>query len=389
MFLVSKDKLRIVGVIRNIGQGVGSPDGITLVDASGKVAAEPYAEWLYQIEPGQKSPFFATLYSGDIPADWQSLEVRLKPGLSLLMADKQYTSCQIENLSTLAKEAKTEGKPGLFGIWGQVINSGKQPTDGFRILAAGYDAEGKVVDAGWAPAQPGYLEPETQAAFEVSLTAVRPIADYEVFCEGLATEPRKLGSLEVAEYIMVGPDERGRIRFFGEVVNRGNEPAIEIRVIMALVNAQGQLRALYNTRAEAIALAPGEKLPFELVSYAPGEFWEKPTFQVQGFALDSLSGGYTGIYEDFTVEGLDTLEKPYRTLPGFELKGKVTNMGSSKAKVDIVGVIYDAQGRVADVAHSSIFGLSPGASESVTLRFFVAEEAPSFKVLYGALASKF
>ena len=139
----------------------------------------------------------------------------------------------------------------------------------------------------------------------------------------------------------------------------------------------------------AILVAPGEKLPFAISSSASQELWEKPTFQVQGFTLDGLSKGYTGVYEDIKVEGLDTLEKSYTTLPGFELKGKVTNTGSSRAKVSIVGVIYDAQGGIADVDTRSIHFFEPGASESVTLRFSVATEAPDFKVFYGALASNY
>jgi len=387
MFLSSDSELRIVGVVKNTGDGVGYPYGITMADAGGNVVAEPGLSGLCQIEPGQKSPFFARLYGDKIPPGWQDLEVRLKPEISLLMADKQYTSCRVEDLSTLVKEAKTEGKLGLFGIWGQVINTGKWPTDGFQILAVGYDAEGKVVDADFDNPYPRYLEPGISTPFQLFLYTVRPIVDYEVFGEGLATDLREMAEVELADYSVVGPDDRGRTYFFGEVVNKGNKPAIEIEVVMALVNAQGQICDVGGAVSSAILVAPGEKLPFVITSSAPPELWEKPTFQVQGFSLAGLSESYTGIYEDIKVEGLDTLEKSYGT--GFELKGKVTNTGSSKAKVSIVGVIYNAQGGIADVATRSIHFFNPGASESVTLRFSVATEAPDFKVFYGALASEY
>lgn len=218
-----------------------------------------------------------------------------------------------------------------------------------------------------------------------SLYTVRPIADYEVFGEGLATEPRKLAKLEVADYTVVGPDERGKTRFFGEVVNKGSEAAMEIEVVMSLVNAQGQTRNVDNTIASAILVAPGEKLPFVITSYVPRELWESPSFQVQGFTLEGLSTSYTGVYTDIKLEGLDSLEESYGT---FESKGKVTNTGSSKANVDIIGAIYDAQGKVVDVYNPHIIDLKPGESKDVKLHFSVAEEAADFKVFYGALAKK-
>jgi len=231
-----------------------------------------------------------------------------------------------------------------------------------------------------------YLGPGMKASFQIRLYAVRPIVDYEVFGEGLATDLRVMAEVELADYSVVGPDDRGRTYFFGEVVNKGNKPAIEIEVVMSLVNAQGQIRDVGYTIDSAILVAPGEKLPFVITSKAPQELWEKPTFQVQGFSLAGLSESYTGVYEDIKLEGLDSLEESYGT---FESKGKVTNTGSSRAKVSIVGVIYNAQGGIADVDTRSIHFFEPGASESVTLRFSVATEAPDFKVFYGALASNY
>jgi hypothetical protein len=221
----------------------------------------------------------------------------------------------------------------------------------------------------------------------LALYNVRPIADYEVFGEGLVTDPRELAKLEVADYTVVGPDKRGKTYFFGEVINKGSEPATEIEVTMSLVNAQGQTRDVDNTIDSAILVAPGEKLPFVITSYAPRELWESPSFQVQGFTLKGLSESYTGIYEDIKVEGLDTLEKSYGT--GFKLNGEVTNTGSSEAKVSIAGVIYDAQGKIVDVDTTVIHSFKSGESQDVMLQFFVAEEAPDFRVLYGALAEAY
>ena len=225
-----------------------------------------------------------------------------------------------------------------------------------------------------------------KGSFQISLYAVRPIVDYEVFGEGLATESRKLVELEVADYSVVGPDERGRTYFFGEVVNKGSEPALEIEVVMSLVNAQGQIRDVDNITDSAILVAPGEKLPFRFSSYMPQELWERPIFQVQGFSVDGLSDIYTAVYTDIKLEGLDSLEESYGT---FESKGKVTNTGSSKARVDIIGALYDAQGKVVDV-YSPYFGdLKPGESKDVELRFSVAEEVGDLKVFYGALVPQF
>ena len=58
MFLASDRELRIVGIVKNTGDGVGRPHDSHLVDASGKVVAQPFLWFLNYIEPGQKSPFF-------------------------------------------------------------------------------------------------------------------------------------------------------------------------------------------------------------------------------------------------------------------------------------------------------------------------------------------
>jgi len=388
MFLISRrpdNELRIVGVVKNTGDGLGYPYGVFLVDASGKVVAQPRPTWLRYIEPGQKSPFCARWYGGMIPQGWQDLEVRLTP--PVLVDDRQYTSSRLEDLTTFAKEAEREGELARFNICGTVINTGKWPTDGFHILAVGYDAEGKVVDVNDEYPEPSYLEPETSAPFQVSLHAVRPIADYEVFGEGPATEARELVELEVADFTVAGPDMQGETHFFGEVVNRGSKPATEIEVVMTLVNAEGQIRDVADTSYyfRAILVAPGEKLPFVISTSVPQEVWERPIFQVQGFTVDSLSEDYTGVYEDIKLEGLDTLERPYKR---FESKGKVTNTGSSEADVSIAAIIYDAQGKIADVATTTIGMFKPGDSRDVKLIFEAAEEAPDFKVFYGALAKK-
>ncbi len=385
MFLASDRELRIVGVVKNTGDGVGRPHDSHLVDASGKVVAQPFLWFFHYIEPGQKSPFCASEYGGMIPPGWQDLELRLRP--VVLVDDRQYTSCRLEGLTAFAKEPEREGEPARFNICGRAINTGKLPTDGFHILAVGYDAEGKVVDVNHDYRYPGiecprYLEPEMSAPFQVSLYAVRPIADYEVFSEGPATEARELVELEVADYTVVGSDRETYL--FGEVVNRGSKPAVETEVVMTLVNAEGQIRDVVDTSYyyRAILVAPGEKLPFVISTSAPQEVWERPIFQVQGFTVDSLSEDYTGVYEDIKLEGLDTLERPYKR---FESKGKVTNTGSSVAEVRIIGAIYDAQGRVVDVDTDGVGLFKPGESRDIELIFSSAEEAADFKVFYGAL----
>ena len=133
-------------------------------------------------------------------------------------------------------------------------------------------------------------------------------------------------------------------------------------------------------------VAPGEKLPFRFCSYMPRELWEKPVFWVQGFSVDGLSDIYTGVYTDIKLEGLDRLEESYGT---FKSKGKITNTGSSKARVDIIGALYDAQGKVVDIYSPYCGDLNPGESKDVELRFSVAEEFADFEVFYGALIKKY
>ena len=74
------------------------------------------------------------------------------------------------------------------------------------------------------------------------------------------------------------------------------------------------------------------------------------------------------------------------------MTGQITNTGESKASVDVLAALYDAQGKVMDVvrAHGLMF-FEPGSSETLELTFSVEveEEVASFEVFYGGLASRY
>lgn len=397
MFLDESGNLKIVCIIENTGDAASCPDyeALQLVDASGEIVARPYGTTLELIDPGQRSPLIAEVYEHQgIPEDWQDLDVILEEeGYPADLIFEEYVTLKFEDLSSKTFEAETEDETDLFGVSGWVVNKGASPIEGANILVAGYDAQGDLVDVVSADANPEYLNPDMKAPFLAALSMVEPIVDYEVYAQGEVAERRNLVELEVADYSMLSPDKYGRTHFLGEVVNSGSELAVETQIIMVLVSDQGVVVDIDYTTDSPISLAPGDRLPFKLSSApcpAREELWDEPVFLVQAFTEDSMSETHVEVYPDIELVGLDSLEKLYTTLPGFESEGTVTNTGQSEADIGIVGAIYDAGGKVVDVAYAyGLMFVGPGESEEVQLRFSIADEAADFKVFYGALTNRY
>jgi hypothetical protein len=395
--------LKIVGMIENTGDAASFPDrgALQLVDSSGNVVAQRflngaevmpiYPTTLGLIAPGQKSPLIARIH--ELPENWQDLEVRLEEeGYPADWISEEYISLEAENLASKSFEAQTEGAPGIYGVSGWITNNAEFPTGGPTVLVAGYDAWGKVVDVVATDPYPGYLNPGMSAPFIATLSMVEPIVTYEVFAQGEVVEPRNLVELEIADYSIVGPDTVGGIHFLGEVINKGSTVAVGTEIVVALVSEEGKVVDIGYTSNSAISLAPGERFPFKLAFYLPQDLqdlWDRPEFLVQGFTEDSLSDRYTGVYTDLKLEGLDTLGEKYGR---HCLTGQITNTGESEAVVQVLAALYDAKGKVIDVAGDKLWSwdFGPGSSETLELTFSVEveEEVASFKVFYGGLASR-
>lgn len=394
IFIAPNGNLKIVGMIENTGDAASRLDtkALRLVDASGNVVAEPSPTTLELIAPGQKSPLKAEIYEHQgIPENWQELEVRLEEeGYPVDLIFEEYTPLEAENLASKAFETQAEGEPGIYGVSGWITNNAESPTERPTVLVAGYDAWGKLVDVVSTCPHPEYLNPGISAPFIATLSMVEPIVTYEVFAQGEVVEPSNLVELEIADYSIVGPDRRGETHFLGEVVNRGSALAVETRVVIALVTEQAEVVDIDFTIGSAVSLAPGDRLPCKLSSYAPQEWWDKPVFLVQGFMEDSLSDTYTGVYTDLKLEGRNTLGEKYGR---YCLTGQISNTGESEAEVDVLAALYDAKGKVIDVAGHRLWSwdFGPGSSETLELTFSVEveEEVASFKVFYGGLASRY
>jgi len=397
VYIDESGDLIIAGIIENTGDAASRPDydALQLVDAGGEVVATPYPTTLELIAPGQKSPLIAEIYEHEgVPQNWQELDVILQEeGYPADLIFDVYITLDPEGLASEAFESDTEGQPDLFGVSGWIINNGDYPIARPTVFVAGYDAQGKLIDVDSSYPAPDYLDPGMNMPFTSSLSMVETITNYEVFAEGEVVESRDLVELEVAYYSMVGPDKYGRTHFLGEVVNQGSELAVETEIIMALVSEQEVVVDIDYVHSSSISLNPGDSLPFMLTSTpcpARQEMWDEPVFMVQGFTEDSMSNTHVAVYSDIEVEGMDSLYKPYTTLPGFASEGQVTNTGQAEADIGIIGAIYDAEGKVVDVAYAyGLMFVGPGETEDVELRFSLAEEAADFKVFYGALTNRY
>jgi hypothetical protein len=395
VFLDSRLGLVIVGIMQNTGDAAShpEPEPLQLVDASGNVVAEAIFNTLEMIAPGERAPLVGVIYEHQgIPENWQDLEVRMgEEGFPTELVFREFVRLDAEGTASRVFDAQVEGEPAIYGVSGWIVNNAGSPAADPMVYVAGYGAGGEVVDVARVYGSVEYLSPGTSAPFVATLSMVEPIASYEVFAEGEVVETRNLAEVEIADYIVTGPDERGRIELMGEVVNAGSALAVETQIVMVLVTEQGEVVTIDSTIGSAISLAPGERLPFKFSSTLLPELqsqWERPEFLVQGFSEDSLSDRHTGVYTDLALEGLDTLQEEFGR---YRLTGQITNTGQSKALVDVLGALCNAEGKVIDCASCYVGMLDPGGSMALELSFSAAEgeEVASFKVLYGGLTTKY
>lgn len=395
IFLDSRLGLIIVGIIENTGDASSQPEPepLQLVDASGSVVAEASFTTLALIAPGEKAPLVATIFEHQgVPQNWQDLEVRVEEsGYPTDLLFGEYVRLDVEGTTSRAFDTQAQGEPAIYGVSGWVANNTDSPAASPTIFVVGYGAQDELVDVARIYGSVDYLSPGASAPFIATLSMHSPIASYEVFAEAEVVGPRSLAQVEIADYTMMGPDEGGRVELMGEVVNAGSVPAAETQILVALVSGEGDVVAIDSTVGSAISLGPGERLPFKLSTTLLPELqslWQRPEFLVQAFTEESLSERYTGVYTDLALEGLDALQEEFGR---YRLSGQITNTGQAKALVDVIGVLYNAEGKVLDCASPYVGTLDPGGSMALDLSFSVAdgEEVASFKVLYGGLTTKY
>ena len=136
----------------------------------------------------------------------------------------------------------------------------------------------------------------------------------------------------------------GIIRYKGTVVRMSPE------IVVTLTDAGGKVLATKRAYITPRYIRPDSTIPYKVLFDDVPEDWAKWEIDVSAERF----GGYMAdlLYTDLEVDQ-PTLNAPSNNYTGPRVVGRVKNTGSSTAKlVQIIGALYDAEGRLLDVANT-------------------------------------
>lgn len=189
-------------------------------------------------------------------------------------------------------------------------------------------------------------------------------------------------SLSVASYTS-NRDIIGALYFYGELSNNGTIPAQRVQIVLSLLDASGNVLAAESANLSELDIAlPNTKYPFKfLVTKAPKE-WKEVKIQVQA---EPYSDSPFMIFRPYLDLKTDKVTGQLSQLGVYSLSGKVTNLGNKTAGfVKIVGVAYDKNGKVIDVAdgYSSLDKVQAGKDSPFQIMFGYIKAAPASYVVF-------
>lgn len=182
----------------------------------------------------------------------------------------------------------------------------------------------------------------------------------------------------VAENVSNYRDSIGTLWYVGEVVNKGQGDAGDIKVAISLLNDTGQTAAAgsSSTLGLPVVKAGGKTVWRALVDKAP-EAWREERIQVQAGPVSSFARGY--YYYDLKLDGL-TVTPPANQYSSIAVTGQVLNTGTATAQyVQITVGIYDAAGKLLRVADGSakLDQIAPGGTAPFSVEISGVKAVPA------------
>jgi hypothetical protein len=261
-----------------------------------------------------------------------------------------------DGLTILRQTAFTDAG-GTTHVAGEVHNGSTTAYREVQVSCAFYDRAGAALGTAEAPALIDILLPDESAFFRASLPASPAgITAYSVSPSGVATT--EIPYTDLALYRHRGLLEVNAMALLGEVLNSGPVAAHQVRLVAALLDADGQILDVGWTSARRDVLYPEEVSPFALLI---GNLAGRPV------AYQLMAYGQRAPQErvDRRAQVVVESSAPSRTLAGEQsLVGEVSNVGTANATfVKAVASVYDAQDRLVAVEWGYAWAdrLAPGA----------------------------
>lgn len=163
----------------------------------------------------------------------------------------------------------------------------------------------------------------------------------------------------------------------GEVENGTGAPVQLVNVRITFYNSNNSPTYSDTTFVKGEQLLPGEKACFLLLDDGIPDGWATYRFTNVSYFP------YEDNVPNLTVSGVSGEVVPYQTYEEYELRGTVRNPNASEVVIaEMVGTLYNAEGKVVDCGSIWEYDMSPGEMESFLIEY-------SFRTAYSGAVDSF
>ncbi len=169
----------------------------------------------------------------------------------------------------ILSQARYTNRTGAIHVVGLVLNGGNHNVHRVKIKGHFYDQGGRLVHQATVDAYIDILRPGERAPFDMALDPSPAGLDtFALEAEGYETADDPFLGIEFIQYAALlqesATDNSQSLTIIGELTNIGAQPASQVRVSCAVLDASGNLVDVGMTSAYGDVLEPDRIIPFRL-----------------------------------------------------------------------------------------------------------------------------
>jgi|GEM_PF-3872379 len=203
-------------------------------------------------------------------------------------------------------------------------------------------------------------------------------------------QPQEAGAdselYDIGEAVTSKPEFSASLAVMGVIKYKGATPRVNPVVSVSLLDPNGQVLVKGTAVFIPAYVRPGSNIPYKSLFSNPPESWDR--IEVTINAMEATDSTLT--YGDLEVTQ-PSLIPPQTESDSVQLSGTVKNTGGKAADlVTVVGVLYDADGKVVDVnnGYPKTATLAAGEESQFEIDFFGIKAADKFELFASGVAKQ-
>jgi hypothetical protein len=244
----------------------------------------------------------------------------------------------------VVSRARYTTKTGAFHVVGQVLNGGNRNAHQIQIGAGFYDQSGGLILQATADTYVDILRPGESAPFSLALEqSPSNLGDYVLEANGFETAEEPFLGLEFIQYaalLQPSPtDNTQSLTIMGELTNINSQPAGQVRIACAVLDALGNIVDVATIPAYGGVLKTGSVVPFRL--YLAQVNGDPSDYQILPYGQQASSAE---LDQQATLDIMSSRRGPAQP-HALSVIGEVGNTGSnSAAEIKLAASFYDMNG---------------------------------------------